>query len=658
MKRFLAFVLVVVLAFSVTVASASAIKIKGLSEKALYELYSEIQSQMQLNQLRKKVSYEPVKNFDSIERNPDNHKGKLIYFEGTILQAVEGNLESTYRVAFGGNSDKVFLVSYAVPEGVERLLEDDKVCVYGKFLGVETYSSVIGKAITVPSCKAMLMVHPVNNNEVKRASTEELEQALTDIRALLQKSNSKANGYVKLTEKNFDDYAKNEKLHTDEQISFSGKVLQVIEGDEATTMRVAIDKWSDQVVYLTVPKELLEVKVLEDDKIDVKGTYTGLYSYSSTLGGKITIPSCRADSLSIKGYKPQNKLAHDKEGNIKLTKQLFDEFSRRPDAHLDEPVVFSAKVVQVIEGSDSSEYRMAVDDDYDAMIYVFLPNSSRTMRILEDDKVSVTGTFGGLLTYQSTMGAPITIPKCTASSVVVPGKKAETAGKDASGKYTVTKKNYEFFARDGDSYKSEPLAFTAKVVQVVQDSDSTTYRLAVDKDSNCMFLAVIDNDKLNIRILEDDVVSVEGTCTGLYTYSSSLGGMITVPSCTISSYSVQGYTSKGLGSEDSDGNYKITKSNYQEIARNPDAYKDHGITFKGKVVQAMERSSGENSYRVAVDSDNDCIVYVDYTLEPGASRILEGDTVTVSGPYYGIYSYTTTLNSTMSVPAVIATSMK
>ncbi len=36
MKRFLAFVLVVVLAFSVTVASASAIKIKGLSEKALY----------------------------------------------------------------------------------------------------------------------------------------------------------------------------------------------------------------------------------------------------------------------------------------------------------------------------------------------------------------------------------------------------------------------------------------------------------------------------------------------------------------------------------------------------------------------------------------------------------------------------------------------
>lgn len=658
MKRILACILALSLVLSVAVAYASPIKIKGLNEKGLYELYSEIRSQMQLNQLRKKVSYEPIKNFDDFERNPDNHKGKLIYFEGKIIQAVDGNPENTYRVAFNGDSEKIFLVTFALPEDAERLLEDDKVSVYAQFKGVETYSSVIGKAITVPYCSATLMIHPVNNNNVKRATQEELEQALTDIREQLEKSNTKANGYVKLTEKNFNDYAKNEKLHMDEQISFSGKVLQVIEGEDATTLRVAIDKWSDQVVYLTVPKDLLDVRVLEDDKIDVKGTYTGLYSYSSTLGGKITIPSCKADTITIKGYKPQNKLSHDKEGNIKLTKTLFEEFSRRPDAHLNDPIAFSAKVVQVIEGSESSEYRMAVDNDYDAMIYVILPNSSRTMRILEDDKVTVTGTFGGLLTYQSTMGAPITVPQCTASSVVVPGKKAETAGKDASGKYAVSKKNYEFFARDGDSYKDEPLAFTAKVIQVVEDSDTTTYRLAVDKDSNCMFLAVIDNDKLSIRILEDDVVSVDGTCTGLYTYSSKLGGMITVPSCTISSYSVQGYKSKGLGSEDSDGNYKITKSNYQEIARNPDAYKDHGITFKGKVVQAMENSSGENSYRVAVDSDNNCIFYVEYTLESDASRILEGDTVTLSGKYYGIYSYITTLNSTVSVPAIIATSMK
>lgn len=657
MKRILACFLALALILSVGVASAS-IKVKGLSEKNLYELYSEIRSQMQLNQLHKKASYQVIKDFNDFERNPNKHKNEWIYFEGKIIQAVEGSPESTYRLAFKGDSEKIFLVTFAVPEDAERLLEDDNVCVYGKFMGTETYSSVIGKSITIPYCSAMLMVHPVNNNNVKIATNEELEAALAEIREQLQKTAAKDKGHVKLTEKNYDDYARNEKLHTDEKISFSGKVLQVIEDDAVTTMRVSLDKWSDKVVYLAVPNELLTVRVLEDDTINVKGAYTGLYSYSSTLGGKITIPSCRAETIEIKGYKAPGKFTHDKEGNIKLNKKLFEDFSRRPKEHMNDPIAFTAKVVQVIEGSDSSEYRMAVDDDYDAMIYVQLPNTSRTMRILEDDKVSVIATYGGLLTYQSTLGAPITIPRCTASSVTVPGKKAETAGKDASGKYNVTKNSYEFFARDGDSYKSEPLAFTAEVIQVVEDSSTTTYRLAVDKDSNCMFLATIDNDKLSIRILEDDIVSVEATCTGLYTYSSALGGMITVPSCLITSYNVQSYTPKGLGSTDSNGNYKITKSNYQEIARNPDAYKDQNITFRGKVVQAMERSNGENSYRVAVDSDNDCIFYVEFTVDTNASRILEGDTVTLTGKYYGIYSYTTTLGSTMSVPAIIADSMK
>ena len=72
----------------------------------------------------------------------------------------------------------------------------------------------------------------------------------------------------------------------------------------------------------------------------------------------------------------------------------------------------------------------------------------------------------------------------------------------------------------------------------------------------------------------------------------------------------------------------------------------------------MERSNGENSYRVAVDSDNDCIFYVEFTVDTDAPRILEGDTVTLTGKYYGIYSYTTTFGSTMSVPAIIADSMK
>ncbi len=71
----------------------------------------------------------------------------------------------------------------------------------------------------------------------------------------------------------------------------------------------------------------------------------------------------------------------------------------------------------------------------------------------------------------------------------------------------------------------------------------------------------------------------------------------------------------------------------------------------------MERSGGKNVYRVAVDSDYSCVFYVEYTLPRGASRILEGDIVTLKGEYYGIFTYTTTMGSPVSVPASIATSM-
>ena len=169
---------------------------------------------------------------------------------------------------------------------------------------------------------------------------------------------------------------------------------------------------------------------------------------------------------------------------------------------------------------------------------------------------------------------------------------------------------------------------------------------------------VISNDDLEVRILEDDIVTIEATSTGLYSYSSTLGGKITIPSCLITSYSIQGYVKQDIGSQDSNGYYKITKKTYEEMARNPDPYKFKNITFKAKVVQVVEGSGGNNVYRVAVDSDSNCMFYVEYTLPSGSSRILKNDVVTLKGMYFGIYTYETTMGGSVSVPALLATEMK
>lgn len=658
---------VLLLAFCAA-AQAEAISVSGLSEMKLYDLYSQVQSQIQLKKLKDGKTYSSSFSYDDIERNPDKHKGETIRFEGKVIQVVEGSPSTTYRITSGKNSSDVFLVTYARPADSERFLEDDTVIVYAEFKKLNTYSSTVNLSVTAPYCEAALIIRPVSDKKVKAASMDELEAGIKTIRKRLNKVVEKDKGYSKVTKVNYEDFARHENLHSKEKLKITGKVLQVVEGTSSNTIRLAVDSDSDKVFYLTMKPSVTDIRILENDKITVRGKYTGLYTYSSTRGGDITIPSASVEKVSVSGYKSPDKTKSTgsdkkdkkKSGTVKLTKNNFQDYARRPKTHLNEKITFSGKVIQVIEGSTTSEYRVAVDSDSSCVIYVKIANSKRSTRVLENDKVSVKATFTGTLSYESTIGKQVTIPQCKASKMTVSGQKKSTdtsKKQDTKTRTKVTKKNYDDFARNADKYKKRKISFTAKVLQVIEGSDSTRYRLAVDKNSNCVFMATISNSKLKSRILEDDEITVKGTVTGLYSYQSIMSGQITIPACTITKYSVKGGKTDGLGSKDKWGYYRITTKNFKELARNPKPYEGKKITFKAKVIQVVERS-GTNIYRVAVEKDYDCIFYVEYDLPSGASRILEGDYVTLKGKYTGIYTYTTIFGSSVSIPSIEASSMK
>lgn len=647
------FVIIVVALMFSGAASATGIKVKGLNEAKLYALYSQVQAQLQLNALQTSDAYDRSPNYDDIERNPSSHENEKIYFVGKIIQVLEGSGSAQYRITMNKDSNKVFLIDYERPENTERLLVDDQVCVYATFKELETYTSTANLSVTVPYCTADLIIPVITEKTVQAASQEELEEALSSILENLKNATPKDKGYLKLTKANYDEFARLESLHKDDLITVTGTVLQVLESSYVNQIRLAVDSDSDKVLYLLVDPDLCTIRVLDDDNITVKGKYTGLYTYSSIRGGEITIPAATAETLDIKGYSVPQKFTKDKSGNYVVTKKVYVDYARRPKEHLNESISFSAKVVQAIEGDTTSAYRLAVDSDSDCVIYTEIANSDRSIRILEDDKVNVIATFTGIMSYESTLGATITVPQCTASSIEIPGRKASSA-QSTSGTIKITKKNYDSFAREGDANTGRPVSFKAEVVQVVDDDDMTIFRLAVDKNYDSMVLGVISNDDLSFRILEDDIITVEGTSTGLYSYSSTLGGKITIPSCVITKYSVEGYKPVEIGTADAEGFLKITKSNYAEIARNPEPYTLKKIKFKAKIVQVVEGNGGQNVYRAAVDSDNNCMFYIEYTLPSGSSRILEKDVVTISGTYYGIFTYTTTLGSSVSVPALIA----
>lgn len=87
----------------------------------------------------------------------------------------------------------------------------------------------------------------------------------------------------------------------------------------------------------------------------------------------------------------------------------YDQLARTPDDYIGKKVKFSGKVVQVIEG-DNIQIRLAVNDNYDTILFGQYESNIVSSRVLEDDHITIYGTSAGTISYESTMGGTITIP--------------------------------------------------------------------------------------------------------------------------------------------------------------------------------------------------------------------------------------------------------
>ena len=91
----------------------------------------------------------------------------------------------------------------------------------------------------------------------------------------------------------YDEMARNGDNHKGEKLQINGKVIQVIDSDDGTAqLRVATRDGYDDVYYIEIPASQWKThRLLEDDVITFYGNVYGLYSYDSTMGGKITVPA-------------------------------------------------------------------------------------------------------------------------------------------------------------------------------------------------------------------------------------------------------------------------------------------------------------------------------------------------------------------------------
>ena len=87
--------------------------------------------------------------------------------------------------------------------------------------------------------------------------------------------------------------------YKDEKVTFTGKVLQVIENSSEINLRIAVNDNYDTVIFVGYDPKITSIRVLENDYVTIRGKSIGIYSYESTLGGQISVPGIWVDYIKI-----------------------------------------------------------------------------------------------------------------------------------------------------------------------------------------------------------------------------------------------------------------------------------------------------------------------------------------------------------------------
>lgn len=89
----------------------------------------------------------------------------------------------------------------------------------------------------------------------------------------------------------------------------------------------------------------------------------------------------------------------------------YEDLARNPQQHKNEYVKFEGKVLQVMKNDTVTQYRLAVNSNYDQVVLIEILNAQLVDgNILEDDYIYIKGQFVDEITYTTVMGAERAIP--------------------------------------------------------------------------------------------------------------------------------------------------------------------------------------------------------------------------------------------------------
>lgn len=300
--------------------------------------------------------FEEENTFDVLDKN------NIERAEGSIIKAKEDRLEQPED-----GIDKM--------DGEKKKFDKKKICV-GIVLGI----SLIGNIV--------LMTNNSKSNNAYSTLQSEYNSVEEEYNALDERYNSLSDEYNALNDKyNSLSSEVSEKDKTISTLTAENEELKNGASKQLISIRNAFEneEWQNTIELANKLHE--KYNGTEEDK--------QAQEMAKASQEKLDEEAAAKEAEEAKGYE---------------TGITYDQLARTPSDFIGKKVKFSGKVIQVIEGDDSVQIRLAVNNDYDTVLLGEYSNSTVSSRVLEDDKITIYGTSVGTISYQSTMGGKITIP--------------------------------------------------------------------------------------------------------------------------------------------------------------------------------------------------------------------------------------------------------
>lgn len=166
--------------------------------------------------------------------------------------------------------------------------------------------------------------------------------------------------------------------------------------------------------------------------------------------------------------------------------------------------------------------------------------------------------------------------------------------------------------------------------------------------------AVTPNNDGSVQTSTGNITTAETTILETTTQETTVA---TAEATTTQATTTTVATTKSAASIKEDYMAKCKKYSFKDIARNPEQYKGEYAKLEGQVIQVMEEN-GFYSLRVNItkgeyDIWSDTIM-VAYQGSSTSNRILEDDIITMYGKLDGMYTYTSTMGASITVPLLRA----